>query len=113
VARVRRSNRQRQQADRNRDYQRTVNEDATQRAQHHANSESNAFLPGTIWEAYAGPDTDHWKSAIEEELINLNSNHVYKTVPILEGITPITSKPIFRIKRDHTGNVECYKARIV
>ncbi|KIK75409.1 hypothetical protein PAXRUDRAFT_52503, partial [Paxillus rubicundulus Ve08.2h10] len=113
IARVQRSNRQCQQADWNWDYQRTVNKDAAQRAQWHANSESNASLLGTIPEAYAGPDTDHWKSAIEEELLNLNSNHVYETVPILEGITPITSKPIFHIKRDHTGNVECYKARIV
>ncbi|KIK72455.1 hypothetical protein PAXRUDRAFT_21969, partial [Paxillus rubicundulus Ve08.2h10] len=77
-----------------------------------ANSESDASLPGTIPEAYAGPDTDHWKSAIEEELLNLNSNHVYETVPIPEGVTLITSKPIFHIKHDHTGNVECYKACI-
>ncbi|KIK73543.1 hypothetical protein PAXRUDRAFT_78937, partial [Paxillus rubicundulus Ve08.2h10] len=108
-----RSNRQRQQADWNQDYQRTVNKDAAQRAQRHANSESDVSLLGTIREAYAGPDTDHWKSAIEEELLNLNSNHVYETVPILEGVTLITSKPIFHIKCDHSGNVECYKACIV
>ncbi|KIK77544.1 hypothetical protein PAXRUDRAFT_166498, partial [Paxillus rubicundulus Ve08.2h10] len=70
-------------------------------------------LPGTIQEAYAGPDADHWKSAVEEELLNLNSNHVYKTVPILEGVTLITSKPIFHIKHDHIRNVEHYKVHIV
>ena len=54
-----------------------------------------------------------WKSAVEEELQSLNSNHVYKTVLIPEGITPITSKPVFRIKWDQHGNVERYKVQIV
>ncbi|KIJ14172.1 hypothetical protein PAXINDRAFT_79847, partial [Paxillus involutus ATCC 200175] len=67
-------------------------------------------LPGTIPEAYAGPNAEHWKSAVEEELLNLNANHVYETVLIPEGVTPITSKPVFRIKHNHTGNVERYKA---
>ncbi|KIK82282.1 hypothetical protein PAXRUDRAFT_100076, partial [Paxillus rubicundulus Ve08.2h10] len=59
-------------------------------------------LLGTIREAYTGPDADHWKSTIEEELLNLNSNHMYyETIPILEGVTLITSKPIFCIKYDH------------
>ncbi|KIK74823.1 hypothetical protein PAXRUDRAFT_56999, partial [Paxillus rubicundulus Ve08.2h10] len=66
-------------------------------------------LPGTMQEAYAGPDY-HWKSAIEEELLNINSNHVYETICIPEGVTPITSKPVFCIKCNHTGNVEYYKA---
>ena len=51
---------------------------------------------------------------MEEELLSLNSNHVYETVPIPAGVTPITSKPVFRIKYDQTGKVvERYKVRIV
>ncbi|KIK75690.1 hypothetical protein PAXRUDRAFT_172013, partial [Paxillus rubicundulus Ve08.2h10] len=83
------------------DYQRTINEDATQRAQHHG---------GQQLEPTAEPPEP---PEFEEELLNLNSNHVYKTVPIPEGVTPITSKPIFHIKHNHTGNVECYKVHIV
>ncbi|KIK74344.1 hypothetical protein PAXRUDRAFT_123968, partial [Paxillus rubicundulus Ve08.2h10] len=107
VTGVQRSNWQCQQADQNRDYQRTVNEDATQRAQRHGGQqpEPRAENPEPL-------DLLE-KSAIKEELLNLNSNHVYEIIPILEGITPITSKPVFHIKRDHTGNVECYKAHIV
>ncbi|KIL00582.1 hypothetical protein PAXRUDRAFT_129612, partial [Paxillus rubicundulus Ve08.2h10] len=58
------------------------------------------------------PDTDCWKSAVEKELLNLNSNHMYKTVPILEGVT-LSHPPVFHIECDHTGNVKCYKVCIV
>ncbi|KIK73033.1 hypothetical protein PAXRUDRAFT_21304 [Paxillus rubicundulus Ve08.2h10] len=72
--------------------------------------QSSLSLPGTNQKAYTGPDTEYWKSTVEEELLNLKSNHVYeKNIPMLEGITPITSKPVFYIKYYNTGDVECYK----
>ncbi|KIK77632.1 hypothetical protein PAXRUDRAFT_166226 [Paxillus rubicundulus Ve08.2h10] len=83
-----------------------------------ANSTSDLSLLGTIQEAYPWPDTDCWKSTVEKELLNLNYNYVYKTIPILKGVTLITSKPIFHIysdniKHNHTGNVKHYKVHIV
>ena len=63
-----------------------------------ANSNSDECLPKTLKEAYLGAEAELWKSAVEEELLSLNSNHVYETVLIPEGIIPITSKPVFRIK---------------
>jgi len=59
-----------------------------------AHLSSDESLPNTLKEAYSGPDRELWKSALEEELQSLNSNHVYETVLILEGITLITSKPV-------------------
>ncbi|KIJ20732.1 hypothetical protein PAXINDRAFT_40993, partial [Paxillus involutus ATCC 200175] len=70
-----------------------------------ANSNSDESLPRTLKEAYSGADEERWKSAVEEELQSLNSNHVYETVLIPEGVTLITSKPVFCIKRDQHGNV--------
>ncbi|KIK72767.1 hypothetical protein PAXRUDRAFT_44059, partial [Paxillus rubicundulus Ve08.2h10] len=110
IARVQRSNRQHQQADWNRDYQQTNLQRKLQKLQ---NSQEHLQCPQNPLRTSSLPDADHRKSAIEEELLNLNSNHVYETVPIPEGVTPITSRPVFCIKRDHTRNVECYKARIV
>ena len=78
-----------------------------------ATSNSDETLPRTLREAYSGTDAELWKSAIEEELQSLNSNHVYETVLTPKGVTPITSKPVFRIKRDQHGNVEWYKVQIV
>ena len=63
-----------------------------------ANSTSDESLPKTLKEAYSRPEAKLWKSAVEEELLSLNSNHVYETVLIPEGVTPITSKPVFHIK---------------
>jgi len=78
-----------------------------------ANSASDKLLPNTLKEAYSGVNVEFWKSTVEEELQSLNSNHVYETVLIPDGVTPITSKPVFRIKHDQTGNVEWYKVQIV
>ena len=50
---------------------------------------------------------------MEEELLSLNLNHVYETVPIPAGVTPITSKPVVQIKYNQTGKVERYKVWIV
>ena len=50
---------------------------------------------------------------MEEELQSLNSNHIYETVLVSEGVTPITSKPVFCIKQDQTRTIEQYKVHIV
>ena len=50
---------------------------------------------------------------MEDKLLSLNSNYVYETVPITDGVTPITSKPVFRIKHDHSGKIEWCKVCIV
>ena len=62
------------------------------------NSNSDECLPKTLKEVYSGMEAELWKLAVEEELLSLNYNHVYETVLIPEGITPITSKPVFHIK---------------
>src|SRR5947209_6996434 len=74
---------------------------------------SNETLPCTLKEAFSQKDAGLWKSALEEELPSLNSNQVYKTVPISEGVKPITSKPVFQIKYNQNGNMEQYKIWIV
>ena len=76
-------------------------------------SPSNDDLPPNLREAFSLPDGDLWRSALEEELLSLNLNHVYETVPIPAGVTPITSKPVVQIKYDQTGKVERYKVWIV
>ena len=147
--RPRRSGRERKPADKNRDYQRTLDEEANRKATVEDAPEpepdstatpgpdipgaftseildnetffagvantgpSNDDLPPNLREAFSRPDGDLWRSALEEELLSLNSNHVYETVPIPAGVAPITSKPVFRIKYDQTGKVERYKVRIV
>jgi len=78
-----------------------------------ANSASDELLQNTLKEACFGANVEFWKSTVEEELQSLNSNHVYKTVLIPGGVTPITSTPVFQIKCDQTRNVEWYKVQII
>ncbi|EGN93441.1 hypothetical protein SERLA73DRAFT_63964, partial [Serpula lacrymans var. lacrymans S7.3] len=66
-------------------------------------------LSRTLKEALSRPDGELWKSALEEELLSLNTNAVYDTVPLPKGVKPITSKPVFWIKFDQNGNIERYK----
>ena len=70
------------------------------------NSTTDETLPTTIPEVYACTDADLWKSAVEDELLSLNTNHVYETVQIPKDITQLTFKPVFHIKCDQDGKIE-------
>ncbi|KAJ2911698.1 hypothetical protein MD484_g8716, partial [Candolleomyces efflorescens] len=76
-------------------------------------TDPNANLPLTLAEALSGPDGEHWRHALEEELQSLTDNDVFDVVEIPAGIKPISSKPVLRIKTDSTGKVERFKIRIV
>jgi len=65
----------------------------------------NDNLPASLTEALNGPDGSKWREALQEELTNLKTNNVYKEVPILEGVTPFTSKGVMCLKFDAVGNV--------
>lgn len=60
-----------------------------------------------------GPEAELWTPALNEELENLRANDVYEVVPIPNGVKPVTSKVVNRVKFDANGNVERYKCRIV
>jgi hypothetical protein len=70
-------------------------------------------LPRNIREALSGPEAAGWQEALDAELHSLAENDVYDEVPIPEGVKPITSKPVFKVKIDQNGNVERLKLRIV
>jgi Reverse transcriptase (RNA-dependent DNA polymerase) len=74
---------------------------------------SNENLPENLQDAYSRPDRDKWRATMHEELENLQTNHIYKEVPIPEGAKPITSKAAFCIKFDRNRNITRYKIHIV
>ena len=76
-------------------------------------SPSNNDLPPNLQEAFSWLNGDLWKYALEKELLSLNSNHIYETVPIPAGVMLIISKPVFQIKYNQTRKVERYKVRII
>jgi Reverse transcriptase (RNA-dependent DNA polymerase) len=74
---------------------------------------TNDNLPENLEQAYSRPDSDQWRAAMIDELNNLKVNQVYEEVPIPEGVKPITSKAVFRLKFDGNGNITRHKIRIV
>ncbi|PPQ82476.1 hypothetical protein CVT24_002389, partial [Panaeolus cyanescens] len=79
----------------------------------HASIPHAKSLPRTIKEALNGPDSKHWREALDDELNSFEENDVKEVVPIPEGVKPITSKIVPKIKFDANGNIERYKIRIV
>ena len=67
-------------------------------------------------QAVTGPDAEHWKKAIQEELLSLKKYAVWKAV-VLSAVAPgaraIPTKWVFKIKTDGNGRVAPFKARLV
>jgi hypothetical protein len=78
-----------------------------------SSSDPTVKVPLTLAEALSGPDAEHWWGALNAELNSLAENEVYEVVKIPEGIKPISSKPVLKIKTDASGNIERFKIRIV
>ena len=76
-------------------------------------SPNGIATPETLQEAYAGAQSSQWRKAMMEEIKNLDDNDVYETVPTPDGVKPISTKPVMRIKLDKNGNIERFKLRIV
>lgn len=74
---------------------------------------THLLIISPIKKMYKGSGADFWKSAIKEELLSPNANHIYETIPIQTGITLIMSKPIFHIKWNLNRLIKCCKFCIV
>ncbi|CAM9605844.1 unnamed protein product [Choristocarpus tenellus] len=70
--------------------------------------------PSTVAEALAGPDAEHWKEAMEQEMEDQRSKgtfHEGESLPL--GRRPVKTRFIFKIKRTAHGDIERFKARLV
>jgi len=67
----------------------------------------------TYAEAMANSNAKEWKEAIDIELEALKKNKTWIFTTLPEGKRAITSKWVFKIKRNETGNIERFKARLV
>jgi transposase InsO family protein len=76
---------------------------------------SNAFLvePSSYAEVKRRSDAEQWLKAVNEELESLEKNSTWKLVVRPRNIKPITSKWVFKLKKNADGVPERYKARLV
>lgn len=64
-------------------------------------------------QALAGPEAEHWKSAVEEELQALQENNTWTVVYLPSGKKAIKCKWVFTKKLNPAGEVTRYRARLV
>lgn len=69
--------------------------------------------PLTVEEALSGEQALEWQHAMEEEYQSLLEHGTWELVDCPNGVKPIPAKWVFKIKRDASGNIERYKARLV
>ncbi|CAA7264973.1 unnamed protein product [Cyclocybe aegerita] len=76
-------------------------------------SEKEALEPHSLAEARTRPDWPLWEKAILEELAVLKAAGTWELVDAPPGANIVGSKWVFWAKKDATGNVVRYKARLV
>ena len=69
--------------------------------------------PTKYQSAVTGPDAEHWKRAMDEEMRSLKENNTWEVSELPKGQRAIGGKWCYRIKTDSDGNPARYKARFV
>lgn len=69
--------------------------------------------PRNYTEALEGPNRKQWSEAIKAELEAHQTNGTWEIVPRPKSGTTLSTRWIFTIKRDSSGNIERFKARLV
>jgi hypothetical protein len=70
-------------------------------------------VPVTYQELEGRPDEEDWQRAMNEEMTALRENETWTLEELPKGKKAIDCKWVFKIKRDETGNLDKYKARLV
>jgi len=76
-------------------------------------SDAEALEPCSLAEVKRRPDWHLWEKAINEELATLKAAGTWRMEEAPAGANIIGSKWVFKAKKDSTGNIARYKARLV
>jgi len=76
-------------------------------------ADSEALEPRNLAEAKCRPDWPLWEQAIREELVTLHTAGTWTLEHAPPGANVIGSKWVFKAKKDASGKVVRYKARLV
>ncbi len=70
-------------------------------------------VPTTYKQAINHPDSDKWKHSMDLEISSMSALDVYELVPRTSDMNVISSRWLFKIKRDANNLPTIYKARLV
>ena len=68
--------------------------------------------PNNFGEAHGSKQREEWQQAINSELLSISSNNVWHPETPPEGVKPLSTKWIFKIKRGEHGQIIKFKARL-
>ena len=69
--------------------------------------------PQNYYEAMNSKEKENWEKAMKEEISSLKENGTWALEELPKGSKEIGSKWVFKKKRDSSGNVSSFKARLV
>ncbi|UYV68871.1 hypothetical protein LAZ67_6001387 [Cordylochernes scorpioides] len=69
--------------------------------------------PQSFEEAVHSPETVYWRKAMEDELRVLQERGTWELSTLPPGKKPISSRWVYKVKTNESGNVERFKARLV
>lgn len=69
--------------------------------------------PLTFKQAMSSPFKNEWYEAMQEELRNMESLNVWTLTKLPAGKRSLGCRWVFKAKRDSTGKIERYRARLV
>jgi hypothetical protein len=83
-------------------------------ARYEAQRATTEIVTPTLYEdAVSGPQKKQWEAAISNELRSLAENNVWELVDTPKSVNIVSNKWVFKVKRQPSGQIERYKARLV
>ena len=70
------------------------------------------LTPTSFEEATTGAQSRKWNLAIQDQLQSLEANHTWDIIDRPDGINPIDTKWVFKVKMLPNGQIDKYKARL-
>ncbi|KAJ9696926.1 hypothetical protein PVL29_008922 [Vitis rotundifolia] len=81
--------------------------------QEHEYDSYDAFDPVTYQEAIHCPQFTSWKEVMDDEMNSMYMNGVWDLIELPHGCKPVGCKWVFKTKRDSSGQIKRYKAKLV
>ena len=69
--------------------------------------------PKSFKDAVSGGNASQWESALNAEYASLNRHQTWTLVPRPQGVNVVGSRWVFKVKRNSSGSIDRFKARLV
>jgi hypothetical protein len=78
-----------------------------------AATSTEAYEPNTYKQAISSEQSQKWREAMDKELRSLEENNVWDLTNLPDGVTALSGRWVYKLKRGIDGSITRYKARWV